>query len=156
MNFKILVNVSKKFTEPTISLNVPELNDEVSTIEKKLQNLINEKNQLIGTKDYDIYLIETKDIITVYSEDKYNYCKTKDGIFKLKEKLYFLEEILPRNEFIRISNSTIVNIKHIKCFNTSLIGKIIVKLKNGDEFNVSRSRTKDIMNLLKERKNNNE
>ena len=156
MNFKILVNVSKKFTEPTISLNVPELNDEVSTIEKKLQNLINEKNQLIGTKDYDIYLIETKDIITVYSEDKYNYCKTKDRIFKLKEKLYFLEEILPRNEFIRISNSTIVNIKHIKCFNTSLIGKIIVKLKNGDEFNVSRSRTKDIMNLLKERKNNNE
>ena len=73
------------------------------------------------------------------------------GIFLIKEKLYYLEDVLPSREFIRISNSTIINIKHVKCFNTSIIGRIVVKFKDGNEENVSRRRTAEIMKFLKDR-----
>lgn len=156
MKFKVEVNVSKEFKKTTICINVPEKTKEIEILEKKITSIVNEKNQLIGTKDYDFYIIDITDIIMIYSEDKYNYCKTAKGTFKLKEKLYYLEEILPANQFIRISNSTIINIKHVKCFNTGLIGKIIVYFNNGDTANVSKSRTKNIMNFLKERRNYND
>lgn len=68
-----------------------------------------------------------------------------------KEKLYYLEDVLPSKDFIRISNSAIININHVKCFNTSIIGKIIVKFKDGNEESVSKRRTSEIMKFLKDR-----
>lgn len=100
----------------------------------------------------DIFIINGLDIIMFYSEEKNNFCKTKDGIYKIKEKMYYIEEMLPKDKFIRISNSTIANIDHIKCFNTSIIGKILVKFKDGSEETVSRRRASDIMKFLKERR----
>ena len=66
-------------------------------------------------------------------------------------KTYYLEEILPSKDFIRISNSAIININQVKCFNTSIIGKIIVKFKDGSEESVSRRKTSEIMKFLKDR-----
>ena len=59
--------------------------------------------------------------------------------------------MLPTKDFIRISNSAIININHVKCFNTSIIGKIIVKFKDGSEESVSKRRTSEIMRFLKDR-----
>lgn len=102
-------------------------------------------------RNNDIFIINVSDVIMFFSEEKNNFCKTKDGIFLIKEKLYYLEDVLPSREFIRISNSTIINIKHVKCFNTSIIGRIVVKFKDGNEENVSRRRTAEIMKFLKDR-----
>ena len=76
----------------------------------------------------------------------------KEGIYRLKEKMYYLEEMLPNKDFIRISNSAIININHVKCFNTSIIGKIIVKFKDGTEESVSKRKTSEIMKFLRERR----
>ena len=62
-----------------------------------------------------------------------------------------MEELLSTKDFVRISNSAIININHVKCFNTSIIGKIIVKFKDGSEEVVSKRRTKEIMKFLKDR-----
>ena len=35
------------------------------------------------------------------------------------------------NKFIRISNSCIININHVECFNTGIVGTIMVKFKDG-------------------------
>lgn len=78
-----------------------------------------------------------------------NHCY--NGVYKIKEKLYYLEEVLPSKDFIRISNSAIININHVKCFNTSIIGKIIVKFKDGSKESVSKRRTSEIMRFLKNR-----
>ncbi len=63
--------------------------------------------------------------------------------------MYYLEEVLPTKEFVRISNSAIININHVKCFNTSIVGKIKVKFKDGTEEDVSKRRTTEIMRFLK-------
>ena len=95
--------------------------------------------------------LNTSEIAYVYSEEKNNYCRTKDGTFRIKEKMYYLEEALPSKEFIRISNSAIININHVKCFNTSIIGRIQVKFKDGTTEDVSKRRTPEIMSFLKGR-----
>ena len=52
---------------------------------------------------------------------------------------------------MRISNSAIININKVKCFNTGIIGKMIVKFDDGSEETVSRRRISDIMKFLNER-----
>ena len=153
MGFKVRTNISEKYEEIEIIINAPKRTEEVQKIEKKL---IGKETaiikQIIGYQGNDIFVIKTEDIILVYSEEKNNYCKTKDGIYMVKEKMYYLDDMLDKNKFIRISNSAIINIDKIKCFNTSIIGKIVVKFYDNTEVNVSRRRTTEIMKFLKERR----
>ena len=152
MNIKVRTNISNEFEDIEIVINSPQRNDLVQRIENSLiYDTSKNIEKIIGIKENDIFILDVSDIILFYSEEKNNYCKTRNGIYKIKEKLYYLEEVLPKKEFIRISNSAIVNINKVKCFNTSIIGKMIVKFDDGSEETVSRRRTSEIMKFLNER-----
>ena len=153
MGFKVRTIISEKYEEIEIIINAPKRTVEVQKIEEKLiENDSKIIKQIIGYQGNDIFVIKTEDIILFYSEEKNNYCKTKEGIYMVKEKMYYLDDMLDKNKFIRISNSAIVNIDKIKCFNTSIVGKIVVKFYDNTEVNVSRRRTTEIMKFLKERR----
>lgn len=154
MDINVRTNISSEFQNIEVCINAPEKTQEVQRIENQL--LVMKENaikNIIGMQNNDIYIINISDVIVFFSEEKNNFCKTKDGVYKIKEKLYYLEEVLSLNDFIRISNSAIININHVKCFNTSIIGKIVVKLKDGSQENVSKRRTAEIMKFLKKRRN---
>lgn len=152
MKIKVRTNISSEFQEIEVCINAPEKNEEVQRLENELLSRnVNVIKQIIAMRNNDIFIINVSDVIMFFSEEKNNFCKTKDGNFLIKEKLYYLEDVLPSREFIRISNSTIINIKHVKCFNTSIIGRIVVKFKDGNEENISRRRTAEIMKFLKDR-----
>ena len=152
MNIKVRTNISNEFKDIEVCINAPERTPEVQMLENQLLSKSTKSiQQIIAMQNNDIFIINTSDITLFFSEEKNNFCKTKDGIYKIKEKLYYLEEMLPTKDFIRISNSAIININHVKCFNTSIIGKIIVKFKDGSEESVSKRRTSEIMRFLKDR-----
>lgn len=157
MDIKVRTNISSEYQDIEVCINAPERNEEVQRLENELLAK-QEKNikDIIGLQDNDIFIINVRDIIVFFSEEKNNFCKTKDGVYKIKEKLYYLEDMLSQKDFIRISNSAIININHVKCFNTSIIGKIIVKFKDGSEEIVSKRRTSEIMKFLKNRSEWNE
>ena len=67
-------------------------------------------------------------------------------------KLYELEEVLDKNDFIKISNSCIVNINQVECFDISILGTIVVKLKDDTKENVSKRNIKKVKQMLKERR----
>ena len=153
MDIKVRTNISSEFKNIEICINAPERNEEVQRLENELltKQYKTIKN-IIGMQDNNIFIINISDIIMFYSEEKNNFCKTVDGEYRIKEKLYYLEEKLPQKDFIRISNSVIANINHVKCFNTSIIGKIIIKFKDCSEEHVSRRKTSEIMSFLKNRR----
>ena len=152
MNIKVRTNISDKYDDIEIVINSPVKDEQVQRLENKLLSETTKTIQkIIGMQGNDIFVINVLDIIVFYSEEKNNFCKTKDGVYKIKEKLYYLEEMLPKNEFIRISNSAIININNVKCFNTSIVGKMIVKFEDGSEEAVSRRRTSEIIKFLNER-----
>lgn len=125
---------------------------------KEVQHLINyinnykvrDKNTVVVlTDDYTLIEIHIKDIIIFYSDKKHNYCKVKNNRYRIKSKLYEIEK--ENTDFIRVSKSCIVNIKHIEKFDISETGKMIVKLDDSSEQIFSRRRISSIMKYLNER-----
>lgn len=153
MEIKINTNISEEFSNITININAPKITEEVENIIKQISNINSIPNQLIGYINNEIYFIELKDVICFFSKDKYVFARTKDNSYKIKYKLYELNEIFEQKDFIRISNSCIININKIECFDTSIIGTITVKMKDGTKEVVSKRNVSQIMKLLKQRGN---
>lgn len=137
-----------------------EITIKASEYTKELGNLIelinaistSEINTILGKNGNEISILDVNDIMYLYSEEQHNYCKTKKGIFIIKEKLYELENVLPQKNFIRISNSTIININYVESFDVGIVGSILVKFSDGSIQYVSRRRVSQVMKFLKERR----
>lgn len=129
------------------SQNQQNLNKLISYL-KDYELMYNNK-VVVMNNDYTLLEIKYQDIIAIYSDKKSNYCRTKNGSYKIKSKLYEIEKM--DKNLIRISKSCIVNVKHINKFDISEIGKIIIKLDDNSEEIVSRRKTKSIMKYLEER-----
>ena len=154
MNINVTTNISKDHGEDIeVIINTSKITKEL----EELINLINETskgeiNTILGKDDNKISVINVDEIMYIYSENQCNFCKTEKGTFKISEKLYDLESKLPRDKFIRISNSAIINIKYVDCFDVGIVGTILVKFIDKSTEYVSRRRVKDVMKFLKERR----
>ena len=152
MNIKVNTNISKEFDEVIINVNTPELTENLQKIINNLLTISSEKEEIVATKNNEIFLLKTKDILYFYSDEKNNYSKTINNTYRIKEKLYELEEQLPKNKFIRISNSCIINVEKTKSFDTSIIGCLVAKMEDDTKQEVSKRRIKNVMKFLNERK----
>ena len=91
--------------------------------------------------------VKLKDILYFYSKGRYNYAKTKEKEYKIKSRLYELED----DNFLRISKHCIVNIEHIDNFDLTRTGCFIVNIDNGEQEVVSRRCIKNILYFLDEK-----
>ena len=152
MNINVRTNISNEYGDDIeIIINTSNYTKDVGKIVETLQQLSDEIEIIIGRNGNELSLININEVMYFYSNEQNNYCKTEKNDYQIKQKLYYLEETLPKTQFIRISNSTIINIKYVECFDVSTIGNIIVKLKNGITLNVSKRRVSGVMKFLKER-----
>lgn len=153
MKFKIETNISSSIREPYITINAPEFTEKIQDIVNYITSIDSVPSQLLVTKNNEIYFIELNKIICFFSKNKCVYVRTKDDIYKIKYKLYELENIFNIKDFIRISNSCIINMNQIVCFDTSILGTITVKMKDNTQENVSKRNVSQIMKILKQRGN---
>ena len=79
--------------------------------------------------------MEQKYLIRV--EEKQVKVYTEHSEYLIKKALYQVEELLP-NDFVRISKTTIVQMKKIERVAPSLRGMMFIELKNGLKDNISR------------------
>ncbi len=146
------INIKKKKNE---ELNTDEINIwvEYSTntnIDKIIEHIKNYDDQKVLVRQNNEYLqIDFQDIIAFYSDKKDIYCRTESGEYKIKNSLSRLEN--QANDFVRISKSCIINIKHLDSFDMGETGSIVVKLDDGTEEIVSRRKVKEILRYIKER-----
>ena len=64
---------------------------------------------------------------------------TDEGVFLSPERMYQLETLLDSAEFLRVSKSVIVSVKHIKKIRPALSQKFILTLSDGTRVDVTRS-----------------
>ena len=83
-------------------------------------------------------LIYPVEIQRIYTQQRKAMVECDRGTFSLRERLYALEEKLDKNEFVRISNSEIVNKRRIRRLDFSLAGTIRLIFRDGTETYVSR------------------
>ena len=154
MEIKVNTNISKEFNDTIIKIEItaPEITEDIQKFLNTISQIAKKKEEIVATKNNEIFLLKSKNVFYFYSDEKNNFAKTNNGIYKIKEKLYELEENLNKEKFIRISNSCIINIDKTKCFDVSQIGSLFAKMEDDTKQEVSKRKIKNIMNFLNERK----
>lgn len=147
---KLKINVNKKINETEIIINTNNIDEKIVLIEQIVND--NMSNNIIAYQDNKIFVINVFDVFKFVSDNKFVYCYTSNGTFKIRDTLYALENSLAHKNFIRISKSCIINLKYVAYFDMSIIGIISVVMENKNVEIVSKRRIKSIMDFLK-RKN---
>ena len=102
---------------------------------------------LIGYTENEKVKLNLNDIYCFFTEDNKIYALTENEKYRLKSRLYQLEEILNDN-FVKINQSCIANIKKIDRFKATVGGSLMVIFKNGHTDFVSRRNLKNVKERL--------
>lgn len=105
------------------------------------------KTELVGYKDKEILPLDLTEVVCIAVEGNKVYAICEKEKYLLKERLYVIEEGLPDN-FIKINQSCLANIKKIKSFDASISGTLKVRFQNGYTDYVSRRQLKAIKERL--------
>ena len=82
-------------------------------------------------------ILEQQEITRIYSCGGKVFAVAADGEYTLRSRLYEVEERLG-GDFVRISNSEIINLRKTESFDLSISGTICVRLKGGTTVYASR------------------
>ena len=140
MKLKIDIRIDEKTLETTIIVQASKIDDEITEIINKLKEIENKnhKGTLTCFKDDIVEIIDENKIIRIYSSLQKVMAETSYGTYLIKARLYELEDRLDKNNFVRISNSEIINLKRVVNFDLSFSGTICVNLDNKETTYVSR------------------
>ncbi len=140
------VKLDGSYVEPKVIILTASLTEEVNIM---LNRLSEYAPQIIsGSRDGKIEVIEQADLIRIYTGAGKVFAVTHKGEYALRLRLYEIEERLPSHQFVRISNSEIINLKKVNNFDMSFTGTICVKLSNGTVTYVSRRYVSKLKKLL--------
>ena len=101
----------------------------------------------LGQKGDEYKRLQIKDIFCFTVEDNKVYAYLENDKYRIKERLYKIEENLPKF-YVKINQSTIINIKKIDSFYSGFSATLKVKLKNGYTDYVSRRNLKNVKERL--------
>ena len=150
---KVQLFVSKDLEESHAEIYTDVLTDNIQKAmvlleDEDIEEAEDDKNSILAVKKgKDIVILEFDDIYMFRVEDKQLKVFTEKSEYLLKKPLYQIEDDLDSN-FVRISKSTIVNMRKIERVAPSLKGMMFISLKNGLKDNISRKYLPDFKNAL--------
>lgn len=144
---KVEVKIVPQRTEPVLVLEAPALTPQVEALATRLRE--QEVRPLMGTLGERTVLLDRNKVLRFFAADKSVFAQTAEGEYKLRERLYALEESLDPRRFVRISNAEIVNLDQVTALDLSLGGTIKMTLAGGKAVCwVSRRNVKNIKRAL--------
>lgn len=132
----IEVKVDEKYDNPKIVIYTSKVDNEISNIIDRISS--NNQKMLNAYKDEKIYILNQKEIETIYSEGGKVYVRCNNELYTIKSRLYELETLLDKKSFVRISNSEIVNFNKVESIDFKIIGTLILNFKSGNKTYASR------------------
>lgn len=137
MKYSLIIDKNK---EEEVIVIAHEKHELVEKIEKLV---LNNDKELTGYLDDEIIILDMGKIACFISSDNNIYALIGEHRYRVKKRLYQIEEILDDN-FIKINQSCIANIKQISRFKASFNGFLEVIFKNGYKDYVSRRELKNV------------
>ena len=130
---KIEMILSFDVKEPYVVIHTNEITDEIKILCDYIQSL----ERIIAVYDEEnIIILEPEEVYMIVSKGRSVDVFCRDKQYISKKCLYEFEDML-RKDFMRISKTTIVNLKQIDHVEPSFSGMLIV-LKNGKKDYISR------------------
>ena len=149
---KISLKINSKYKVPEIHVCSSENTAEIRSLYHTVKEALEEN--LVAYQNKEAVSIRCRDVIRIFSANKFVYLETADARLRIKERLYEMEEKLDKTRFVRISNSEIVNLRKIKRMDTSITGTIKMYLEGEIETYVSRRYVSKIKTAFEEYINN--
>ncbi len=143
---QVEIKIENSCKEPKIIILTPSMTEEVYSLIKKLSDDV--PQVITGTRNGKHEVLEQADLIRIYAENGKVVAITSNGAYTLRMRLYEIEDKLNPHQFVRISNSEIINLKKVLNFDFSFTGTICVKLLNDSTTYVSRRYVAKIKKLL--------
>ena len=114
---KLRIEISDGLSESEVIIRCGRMDDNVQKIQTYIRNL--SATRLIFYKGQDEFYLPLEEILFFETEGEQVYAHTTNDAYRVKHRLYELEETLPRT-FARASKGTIVNTSRIYAINRNL------------------------------------
>lgn len=140
-----LVNALRKFKE---ARKVLDLEQQVAVLTEHLRGGSSRQKKIVLSDYESMHLVRVDEIVWCVAEGSYTRFKLADGNeIMVSKNLKSYEDILSADDFVRIHNSYLVNINHIKRFERSEGGLVV--MNNGGTLPVSVRKKDALMHILK-------
>lgn len=143
---KVEISIDPTYQEPKVIILTDKVTDDIEHLMQSITAIAESTLPVFSHKGVE--LIDSKEIVRIYTEQKKVFVQTINGVYTVRFRLYELEEKLNPHMFIRISNAEMVNRHMIKRMDISKTGTIGVELKNGIKTYASRRYVSKIKKLL--------
>lgn len=145
---KIRIELEDNIVEDEIIIKCRQVDDTIKKMQDAILDITSSTQKLSFFKEDAEYYLSLDEILFFETSESSIYAHTASDVYKVKYKLYELEEFLPRN-FLRVSKSTILNINHILSISHNITSSSLVQLNNTHkQVFVSRYYYKDLRKRL--------
>ena len=147
----IEVVLDEQYVDPHVIIKTKTNTQQVQNIIYAIENVSNSDFPQIAVNDDEkITFVSQRDIVRVHTQGRKVMIQTEDAEYFVKRTIAGLEDVLNPTRFLRISQSEIINLYKVKCFDFNISGTIGVEFDCGIKTWASRSRVKQIKTLLKQ------
>lgn len=144
---RIQVDINESYKEDRVIIQARTMSEEVSQVIRAVQNK-DASEYITGMGEGKNHLLVPSDIDCVYAQAAKVYVVKGSETYEVRQRLYELEELLFRFDFIKVNRSELVNIAKIDYFESDLLGSLVIYLKCGRKSYVSRRCVKAIKERL--------
>lgn len=149
---KIRIEIDEQLQEEEIIIRSNSLDERVQKIQNAVNEVILAQHKLVFYKGDTAYYLKLEDILFFETDGSGIQAHTKGDIYRIKYKLYELEEMLP-GYFMRISKSAILNTRCIYAINRSVTSPVVVQFQDTHkQVYVSRYYYKPLKERLEEKR----
>jgi len=132
---KVKVEINSLHSEVHAILRANKITQEIEDIRNMLESY---NRVLMGYRDDNMVLLQYNEIYRVYTENQKLFAMTSSGKYLLKMRLYEIETMLIKHQFIKVSRFEIINVTQIKEIENLYSGNIKIIFKYGESTFVSR------------------
>ncbi len=136
---KVGINIDRSVEEVEVLITAQEQSRTVNALYEHIVEFDKKSLETLTAYRDDIAkIVNMTDVFRIYTGNQKVYIQTHQGEYAIRYRLYELEEALDKKQFLRISNSEIVNIKKIRDIDLSIIGRICIRFEDNTQTYVSR------------------
>ena len=151
----IEVVLDEQYSDPKVTIFTKENTGQVENIIYAIENISRSDYPMIATDtDNIVDFISQRDIVRVYVDGRRVILETEEKQYFIKKTLVSVECDLNPDRFLRISQSEIINLYKVKCFDFTTAGTIGVEFDCGIKTWAARSRVRQIKELFRKSREN--
>ena len=148
---KVRIELVEDIQEDEVLIRCGRVDDSIKKIHQYILAQSSQNTKITFYKKNEEYYFPMDEVYFFETEGEHIYAHTKDDEYRIKHRLYELEELLPRH-FARASKSAIVNIKKVYSIARNITASsLITFIDSHKNMYVSRYYYKELRQRLNER-----